>query len=588
MAATATDLVGGIPDVPDFALKLDGRDVDAQVRLDVLEIDVSAEVLRHGRAELLVRNWNTDSRQVRYSDADLFAPGTAVEIALGWRGMLHPVFSGVVTGVTARFGAASGPVLELACRTRSALLAVVPRARVYEDSTDGDVVADIAAAYGLTADAADGVPQPLVAFSAASDWDWLAGRAAELGYVAYVEGDRLVFRPPAEPAEDDLVLEYGSTLRELKLTRELSGRADPVSVTGFDSSTLEAVVSEAGSDRAEPGTQGRATPAEDLGKAGWPLREAHLGTSAGISPEEADRRAVAVVSGEVLRHFHGNGSTVGLPRLRADSWLTFTGIGSAFGGRHYVSAVRHRLGRRGYTTEFQLGSPPALRPPAHRATVGGRCAQDDGLLLGIVEDLDDDQGLGQVKVAFPWLAPALEPVWARLSTLSAGADHGTWFVPDVGQEVLVGFVDHDRRFPVVLGALWNGKAAPPEQMDPETNAVRSVVTPAGHRLGFDDSEGGRISLTTAAGHRIELDDGNGEIVLAEQSGGCSLTLSADGVSIVARQGDVVLSAPAGTVKVEAATLTAKATGSSTVESTAGLELKAAGSLTVSGALVKIN
>jgi phage protein D/phage baseplate assembly protein gpV len=588
MAATATDLVGGIPDLPDFALKLAGRDVDPDVRLDILEIDVSAEVLRHGRAALLVRNWNADTRQVRYSDGDLFAPGTAVEISLGWRGTLHPVFSGVITAVTARFGAASGPVLEVACRTRSALLAAVPRARVYEESTDGDVAADIAAAYGLTADAADGIHQPLVALSGGTDWDWLAGRAAELGYVAYVEGDRLVFRPAAEPSEDDLALEYGTTLRELKLTREVSGRADPVSVAGFDSSALEAVVANAGSDRAEPGTQGRATPAEDLGKAGWPLREAHLGTSAGISSEEADRRAVAAASGDVLRHFHGSGSTVGLPRLRADSWLRFTGIGSAFGGRHYVSAVRHRLGRSGYTTEFQLGSPPALRPHVPRATGGGGSAGSGGLLLGIVEDLDDDQGQGRVKVGFPWLAPSLEPVWARLSTLSAGADHGTWFVPDVGQEVLVGFIDHDSRFPVVLGALWNGKAAPPVRMDPKTNAVRSVVTPAGHRLSFDDSEKGRISLTTTGGHRIELDDGKGEIVLVEKSGGCSLSLSAKGVSIVAKKGDITLSAAAGTVKVAAATFTAKTNGASTVESAAGLELKAAGSLSVSGKLVKIN
>ncbi|MFE1437293.1 phage baseplate assembly protein V [Streptomyces sp. NPDC058739] len=584
--ATATDLVGGIPDLPDFTLRLAGRDVEPQVRLDVLEIDVSAEVLRHGRAALLVRNWDADTRQVRYSDGELFAPGTAVDLSLGWRGTLHPVFSGVLTAVTARFGAASGPVLEIACRTRSALLAAVPRARVYEESTDGDVAADIAAAYGLTADAADGIHQPVVAFSGGTDWDWLAGRAAELGYVAYVEGDRLVFRPAAEPSDDDLVLEYGSTLRELRLTREVSGRADPVSVAGFDSATLETVVADAGSDRAEPGAQGRATPAEDLRKAGWPLREAHLGTSAGISSEEADRRAVAAASGEVLRHFHGSGTTVGLPRLRADSWLRFTGIGSAFGGRHYVSAVRHRLGRSGYTTEFQLGSPPALRPPAPRVTAG--TGGGHGLLLGIVEDLDDEQKQGRVKVGFPWLAPALEPVWARLSTLSAGADHGTWFVPDIGQEVLVGFIDHDSRFPVVLGALWNGRAAPPERMDPKTNAVRSVVTPAGHRLSFDDSSNGRIALTTAGGHRIELDDGKGEIVLAEKSGACSLTLTGNGVSIVANSGDITLSAPAGTVNVDAATLKAKAKGASTVESAAGLELKAAGSLSVSGALVKIN
>ncbi|MFF1509282.1 phage baseplate assembly protein V [Streptomyces sp. NPDC058326] len=594
-AATASELAGGVPDLPEFAVKLAGQPLDPQVRLDVLELDVSAEVLRHGRAVLLVRNWNPDAREVRYSDTGPFVPGTAMEISLGWRGALEPVFRGVVTGVTARFGTASGPVLEVDCRTRSVLLAAVPRARVHEDTTDGEVVAHIAAAYGLTADEAPGIRQPLVAFSGRSDWDWVTGRAAELGYVAYVADDRLVFRPAAAPGGDDLSLAYGTTLRELKLTREVSGRADPVSYAGFDSTTLEAVVAEADSGRAEQGGRGRPTPAEDLRTARWPLRAAHLGYTTGISVEEADRRAVAAASGETLRHLHGTGSALGMPRLRADSWVRLTGIGSTLGGSHYVSAVRHRLGRRGYTTEFQVGSPPPLRPQAPAAAPGGRgtaaagaSAVTDGLVLGLVQDLDDPLGLGRVKVAFPWLAPAAEPVWSRLSTLSAGSGHGTWFVPDVGQEVLVGFIGDDHRFPVVLGALWNGRAAPPERMDPKTNGIRSVVTRSGHRLTFDDAAGGRIALTTAAGHRLELDDGKGEVVLTEKGGGCSVALSSGGVAITARSGDITLSAPAGAVKVAAASFTAKSTGVAAVESAAALELKAAGVLSVTGALVKIN
>ncbi|MFI9550367.1 phage baseplate assembly protein V [Nonomuraea endophytica] len=570
--------VDGMPDRPDFALRLNGRDAPAALAMDVLEIDVSEEVNRHGRAALLLRNWDDGRRQVLHSDGPDLVAGVEVEISLGWHDELVTVFTGVVTGLTARFGE-SGPTVEIACRTRSALLAAVPRARAYENVTDGDVAADLAAAYGLTASAASGISQPQLVIAGQSDWDWLVRRAGQLGWVTYVRGADLVFRPAAEPADDDLALEYGTSLRELRLTEDLAGRADPITVSGWSSADLEPVTADAGSERAEPGSDGRPTPADALAQAGWPLRANTIATPADLPADEADRRAVGAASTEVLRRLSGTGRTLGLPKLAADSWLSLTGVGDRLDGRHYVSAVRHRLGRHGYTSEFQLGHPPPLLPP-HPA------AEPGGLLPGLVTDLDDPLGTGRVKVAFPWLGQ--EPVWARLITLDAGPAQGTWFVPDVGQEVVVGHLGDDRRFPVVLGALWNGQQQPPEQMDARANAIRSIVTRSGHRLAFDDGEPGLVTLTTAGGHAFVLDDSAGTITLTEQGGTASITLGSDGVSIVADQGDITLSAPAGALKLAASRLSSKASGPATVESTASLELKATGSLSVSGAMVRIN
>ncbi|WP_326642251.1 phage baseplate assembly protein V [Streptosporangium sp. NBC_01755] len=588
-AAPATFPMDAIPDRPDFVLRLDGRDAPASLALDVLEIDVSEEVNRHGRAALLLRNWDADTRQVRYSDGLVLAAGVEIEISLGWRGKLSTVFTGVITGATARFGE-TAPTIEVACRTRSSLLAAVPRARVYENVTDGDVAGDIASRYGLSVAAGEGISQPQIAFAGQSDWDWLVHRAGQLGWVTYVRGTELVFGPAARPGDsgdDELTLEYGTTLRELRLTEDLAGRADPVTVSGWSPADLESVTADAGSQRAEPESDGRPVPADALGRAGWPLRERTIATAGDIPADEADRRAVAAASTEVLRRLSGTGRTLGLPRLAADGWLRITGIGDRLGGRHYVSAVRHRLGRRGYTTEFQLGYPRPLLP-SPRGDVPAGAGGVGGLLLGVVTDLDDPLGWGRVKVAFPWLDQALEPVWARLVTLDAGPSQGTWFVPDIGQEVLVGHIGDDHCFPVMLGALWNGRQVPPERMDARTNEIKSVVTRSGHRLTFDDHEPGAVSLKTAGGHKLVLDDDGGTITLTEKGGAASITLGQDGVSIVAQQGDITLSAPAGAVKLAASRLSSKASGPATVESAASLELKATGSLSVSGAIVRIN
>lgn len=560
----------GAAERADFALALGGREVDQRFRLDVLELDVWEEVGRHARASLLLCNWDPGTSTVVHSDTDAVAPGTEVLLSMGWSSELVPVFSGVVTAVTAHFTGAAAPTLEVACRSRSTWLAGLPRTRVYEDVTDGDVVGELAAAYGLRAETEPGATQPVVAWAGTSDWDWLVDRAARLGWVTYVRDDALVFRPAAGPDGDVPVLALGTSLRELHVTADLTGLPEAVTVRAWGED-LEAVTGSAETD----------VPAS-----GWPLRDVEAGTSARWAADEVDAAARALAAAARGRALSGRGATAGLPRLRCDSWVQLDGVGARAGGRHYVSAVRHRLGRTGFTTEFQLGAPPPLLPPpAGRspAAVVGSSGQAGGLEVGLVDELDAD---ARVKVRFPHRG-AVDAVWARLAVPDAGPEHGTLFVPDVGQEVLVGWLDDDRRFPVVLGALWNATQAPPEQVG-SANDVRAVVTRSGHRLVFDDGDPGTVTLRTSAGAEVVLDDGAGELRLREKDGAASVVVSAEGVTLEATRGDIVLSAPAGKVVVDAGGLELSASGPATLTSSATLELSAGATLTASGALVRIN
>src|SRR2546425_1196520 len=83
-----------------------------------------------------------------------------------------------------------------------------------------------------------------------------------------------------------------------------------------------------------------------------------------------------------------------------------------------------------------------------------------GVYPAIVTDLNDPGGQGRVKLRLPWSpdpSGATYEVWARMATLMAGANRGTWFIPDVKDEVLVAFEAGNPRRPYVVGALWNGK-----------------------------------------------------------------------------------------------------------------------------------
>ena len=200
-----------------------------------------------------------------------------------------------------------------------------------------------------------------------------------------------------------------------------------------------------------------------------------------------------------------------------------------------------------------------------RGTVreAGDRRQIGGVATAIVRDIRDPEGLGRVKVDFPWRTDSGAGVsvtdgddrahsyWARIATLFAGAGRGSFFIPEVGDEVLVAFEHGDPGRPIVLGALWNSEDTPPESMDGEgKNHIRAIhsrgghivrlvddtenqaakveiISQGGHKLTLDDEGGqGKIELKTAGGHTLTFDDAGGKATLAD-SGGNKLEFDAN-------------------------------------------------------------
>jgi uncharacterized protein involved in type VI secretion and phage assembly len=199
----------------------------------------------------------------------------------------------------------------------------------------------------------------------------------------------------------------------------------------------------------------------------------------------------------------------------------------------------------------------------------------NGVAVGIVTNIEDPEQMGRVKVKFPWRENGDESYWARISTLMAGKQRGTFFLPDVGDEVLVAFEMGDIHHPYVIGALWNGEDAPPGTHEEGKNSIKKMTSRNGHEFILDDGDrGGGLSLLTKAGHRISLDDASG----------------GEKIEIVDKTGSnkIVFDSAANAIQVESAMkLSIK---SQTIEIEAGsmMKIKAGATLTIQGALVQIN
>lgn len=198
-----------------------------------------------------------------------------------------------------------------------------------------------------------------------------------------------------------------------------------------------------------------------------------------------------------------------------------------------------------------------------------------GVMIGLVSDNQDPDSLGRVKLRFPWKDDSDESTWARIATLMAGKDRGSWFLPEVGDEVLVAFEHGDVQHPYVLGALWNGVDTPSGDNSDGQNNIRKIKSRSGHELIFDDtSNAEKVTVKTKAGHTINLDDtaGGEKIEVKDKTGSNKVVIDSvqNSISI---ECTMQLKIKANMVEISA-------------DST--MTIKAGAMLTLEGAMVKIN
>jgi uncharacterized protein involved in type VI secretion and phage assembly len=160
-----------------------------------------------------------------------------------------------------------------------------------------------------------------------------------------------------------------------------------------------------------------------------------------------------------------------------------------------------------------------------------------GVFPATVTDIKDPDGIGRVKVTLPWSADTGSDryeAWARVATLMGGDNRGSWFVPDVDDEVLVSFEGGDVRRPFVLGGLWNGEDAPPETMDSAgNNDLKVLRSRNGVKVTLDDADGQeKFIVETPGGQKLTMKDGPGSVEIVDSNGN-SMKLESSGITISA-------------------------------------------------------
>jgi uncharacterized protein involved in type VI secretion and phage assembly len=465
------------------------------------------------------------------------------------------------------------------------------RVAAYPNMSVADVVRKVAQRAGLTPGRIDAVPgvggQPQTQLSQdnISDWEFLSRLADLVGAQVGVVDGRLEFRLPQAPSaapatnaqatRDPLVLEVNRNLFALRAGVSAAEQVPSVEVRGWDFEHKQELTATATPTLAGAQVDGL-DPVAMANGFGSPPFVAAGAAYHGQGEVKAAARALADQIGGASAEL--SGVARGNPRLRAGTAVALAGVGAPFAGKYTLTSTRHLFNEQaGYTTAFTVSARQERSLLGLVTGAGGRRERPgSGLVPGVVSDARDPLKLGRVRLTFPWLAKDFTSGWARVVQPGAGRARGSVVLPEVGDEVLVGFAGGDLDTPYVIGGLYNGKDTPPELSVPPVDgstgqiAVRGLVSRTGHRLELVDSP-------SADG--VLLSTGDGKLLLRLDRRSSTVELTSSGPVKIGGLG-VTVDAGAGVLELKGQQV--KVTGQ------AAAELTATGSVTVRGGIVRIN
>ncbi len=507
--------------------------------IQLLSVEVTSAINAMPAARIVIADAGAGQSgiDVAVSDPDALMPGQKIKIQAGYGTIRDTVFEGVVTGIGVRISGAQGAVMVVECRDPAVVMTLERKCAHFVNLSDRDVVTRLVASYdGLVVniDPTALCHSELVQYDV-SDWDFLLARAETNGLVALLEGGSLTLKAPATSEAAKLKLTYGVDLIDFEA--ELGPCA-----TGSASGQLKAA----------------------------------------------------------MRRVRGRMQFQGSALAKPGAMTKLCGVGKHFDGDAYLSGVTHTFAEGNWITEAMFGMAPHHVPaPREQAAPlpSGTGAGVAGLQIGVVMQLDQDpEQQCRIQVALPLTGAATASVWARLASHYASDGAGSFFIPEIGDEVVLGFLNNDPSHPLILGSLFGSKRPPPYAL----SAENAIVTRGKLSVAFDD-DSRAIMIATPGGNTLVLSDDARLIELSDDRGN-KVTLSPAGIALdsatdiricakgkltLSAAGDIALSAN-GNLQQQGTNIIATASIGFSASAADSASLSCDGLTSVKGGIVLIN
>ncbi|MCC2670093.1 MAG: Rhs element Vgr protein [Armatimonadetes bacterium] len=503
-----------------FYLTVDGQELSEDDRADILEIMVENSL--HLPDLFTIRLSDPDFEWI---DRDQFKCGAKVVIYGGYEGSgLSRICAGEVTAVEMDLNAATTPTILVRGYDLSHRLQKGRLSRSFVKMKDSEIVQQIAGEAGISCQADSSGPAPEYVFqNNQTNWEFIQERARRLGFECFVsDDDKLRFRKAQSGGLETVPLQWGMNLRAYRPRISAARQVGQVVVMGWDPKSKKEIIAQTSSANGAPKVAAETGP--DMAKRAFQGPKMIVVDRPVHTQDEADKMAASIFEELAQDFLTAEGVALGNPALKAGTKAEIKNLGTKFSGSYYVTSTTHTWNpEEGYMTSFMVGGkhPQTITDLLGDAGGGDRSGKSvlnpagGNIVVGVVTNNVDPEGLGRIKVKYPWLVKGHDSHWARLSTPMAGPGRGFYWIPEIDDEVLVAFEHGDMHRPYVIGCLWNGQDLPIKKndecvQDGKVN-LRLIRTRYGHDVILDDTKDKeKIVIKTPYGHVVEIDDTKGD------------------------------------------------------------------------------
>lgn len=585
-----------------FVVKADGKPLDCCFR--IMSVTIEQRVNRITRAKIVMLDGQPNTGKFPSSSSSTFVPGNTLTVEAGYDNSNQLVFKGIITGQAIKIDEQNGSSLEVDCRDTSVKMIVGRKTTTFEKKKDSEIISSIIGQYGgLTAKvSATNTTWPAQVQYYVTDWDYILSLAESNGFIVTTVNSTVTVAKPNADTTPALTVEYGDQLIEFNADLNAIYQYGNVKASAWNFKDQNISTGQKAPDVKGPGNLSVKTLSDVLG-----LKEYALQTTAPVLNGDLNNWSAAQVVKSEYAKITGTarfqGSSLALPA----KYITLEGLGDRFNGDYFISGVTHNISDGNWLTEVNLGmsqewfiqEPDVMAPPASGLLPGVR-----GLFNATVKNMaKDPDGQYRIQVKVPLFGEAGEGIWARLANFYSSSNCGAFFLPEKDDEVVLGFLNEDPRFPVILGSMYSGpKHKPFSELEPkDDNPLKAIVTKSGINIKFDDKDK-VLTLTTPGKNMMELSDKGKSITIKDQNGN-SVILSDSGITIKSPKNitldatqkvnikgaqGVSIEASGGDVSIAGVNIKESAKAQFSAEGSAAAKVTGGGQLTLKGAMVMIN
>lgn len=569
------------PDLVTF--KVMSGDTELPAKYGIKSIVVEKEVNRIPYARIVILDGSAPDQDFKLSSENLLIPGKEIEITAGYHSHEKTIFKGVVVKHNLKVKNGSS-FLIVECKDKAVKMTLGRKSKYFYESKDSDIIEELIGNGGVTADveATANTHKELIQYRA-SDWDFMVARAQANGKLCFVDDGTIKVAKPKISGDAVETVVYGSSIHEFEGEIDARDQFSKITATSWSYTDQELVEAEA----QDPAIalNGNLSPSDLAAVFG--VEDLQFKHGGNLTQEELQDWSDARATFQQLAKTRGRVQFQGISEVKPGVLLTLEGLGSRFNGKIYVTGVRHEIAGGNWLVNAQFGLTPTWFSETYDISDmpgSGIIPSISGLHVGVVTQLESDpDGEDRILVQIPIINSEEEGIWARVATLDAGENRGSFFRPEIGDEVIIGFINDDPNDAVVLGMLHSStKPAPITATD--DNHEKGFVTRSEMKMIFNDD---KISYTleTPAGKKVILDE-DADIIKIEDEHSNVLTFKSDGITMESA-GDIKIKA-SGDVKIEGTNINLKASAQFKAEGSSGSEVSSGAVTVIKGSQVKIN